>query len=129
MPIIAVEEALSTAKAIAFDGCHKIYVLMDDEAVKEQRMYGYGDGSDDSKLLMVSNPAVALKTIEVWLEASCFLKFVNSVRTVKGNPNDGYVALIEQGEYDEDTESEDDDLFGYEGSDTFGAEPGEFEDE
>jgi hypothetical protein len=92
----AVETALSTAKAIAFDGCHKIYILMDDEQVKTWTSYGYGDGTDDSKLLTVESPRVALAYVRDWYEASCFLRFVNSVRTT-ADPYDGYDQLIPQG--------------------------------
>ena len=36
-----VEDSLSYAKAIAWDTCHKIYVLMDDEQVALMRQYEY----------------------------------------------------------------------------------------
>ena len=36
-----VEERVADAKAIAFDTCHKIYLLMDDEQVETMRGYGY----------------------------------------------------------------------------------------
>ena len=36
-----VEERVQEAKAIAFDTCHKIYLLMDDEQVALMRTYGY----------------------------------------------------------------------------------------
>ena len=36
-----VEVAVELAKGIAFDECHKIYVLMDDEQMKLMKGYGY----------------------------------------------------------------------------------------
>ena len=36
-----VTERVSEAKAIAWDTCHKIYVLMDNEQVELMREYGY----------------------------------------------------------------------------------------
>ena len=35
------DEYTASAKAIAWDTCHKIYVLMDDEQVALMREYGY----------------------------------------------------------------------------------------
>ena len=36
-----VEAALTGAHSIAFDGCHKIYVLLDDEQTAQQEAWGY----------------------------------------------------------------------------------------
>lgn len=82
------------AKAIAFDGCHKIYVLIDDAQVERMREYGYGEGG--SELVPVKDPEVALATIQDWFIGSCSLRFVQAVRTVDGDANDGFTNLIEQ---------------------------------
>jgi len=39
-----VEVAVEMAKGIAFDTCHKIYVLMDDGQMAQMKEYGYDDG-------------------------------------------------------------------------------------
>ena len=95
-----VEGALIGAKGIAFDGCHKIYVLLDDEQMAQMRAWGYDPlisadqmGSDEM-----------LSTIQGWYDASCGLRFVQAVRTVDGDPNDGFVSLIAQFEGDDEND-------------------------
>lgn len=88
-----VEIAVEMARGIAFDGCHKIYVLMDDAQMAEMKGYGYDPlfSSDDL------TPSEMFETIQTWWSASCGLRFVNAIRTVKGDPNDGFITLIPQG--------------------------------
>jgi hypothetical protein len=43
-----------------------------------------------------------LETIQDWYADSCGLRFVSAVRTVGGDPNEGFISLIEQGADDED---------------------------
>ena len=112
-----VEIVLPHAKAIAFDGCHKIYVLMDKEQVAKMTTYGYGD--DDGSYLLTADKmskAEMLDTLERWYDDSCSLRFINAVSTVDGDPNEGFTDLIPQGadwqddddDYD-DEEDEDED--------------------
>ena len=88
-----VEVAVEMARGIAFDGCHKIYVLMDEGQMAEMKGYGYDPlfSSDDL------SPAEMLETIHTWWNASCGLRFVSGIRTVDSNPNDGFITLIPQG--------------------------------
>lgn len=86
------------AKAIAWDGCHKIYVLMDDEQVELMRSYGY-DPLITSKEM---NSAQMSETVMDWYEQSCGLRFVEAVNTDHDNPNNGFVSIIPQGDDDED---------------------------
>lgn len=97
-------ELESGAKAIAWDTCHKIYVLMDDEQVKSMRGYGY------DTLITVDKMTTdkMLEQIKDWYAQSCFLKFVESVSTVEGDPNGGFKTLIEQGADDDDDDDSDD---------------------
>lgn len=92
-----VEEALATASGIGFDGCHKIYVLMDDNQMDLMRKYGY------DKLISAtdSTPAQMLATVAEWYDQSCGLRFVESVATMpEGRENEGFEALIPQGAED-----------------------------
>ena len=84
------------AKAIAWDTCHKIYVLMDDEQVALMREYGYDPliTSDD-----MTPEQMADKIVE-WWDESCGLRFVNGVKTVAGDPNDGFITII--GQFDDE---------------------------
>jgi hypothetical protein len=90
-------KALPQADSIAWDGCHKIYVQMDAEQTAQMEGYGY------DPLLKISDIGVekALGTLKEWFADSCGLRFIESVRTVQGNPNEGFDALIPQCEYDE----------------------------
>jgi hypothetical protein len=97
-----VEEYLENAKGIAFDTCHKIYVLMDDEQMEEMRGYGYDPliSAEDT------TPNEMLTTIMDWYEDSCGLRFVQAVHTNHEDPNAGFVSLIEQGaEWEEESDS------------------------
>lgn len=87
-----VEVAVEMAKGIAFDECHKIYVLMDDAQMEQMKEYGYDPllSSDDL------TPAEMLETIRKWYAESCMLRFVDAVRTVQGDPNEGFLTLIPQ---------------------------------
>jgi hypothetical protein len=90
-----VRERVSEAKAIAWDTCHKIYVLMDDEQVELMIKYGYKDDmitKDDSTTQEMMN------TLESWYADSCGLRFIDAVNTNHENPNAGFETLIGQGE-------------------------------
>lgn len=85
-----VRAGLVDAKAIAWDECHKIYVLMDDEQVDQMKVYGY------DPLIPVTDQAEALKTVRDWWNESCGLRFVSAIKTVAGDPNKGFTDLIAQ---------------------------------
>jgi hypothetical protein len=93
-------EALADAKALAWDGCHKIYILMDDEQANLTRSYGYGDGNGDSVFQWIEHEpdgrARAAATLREWWDESCGLRFINTIRTVPGDPNDGFADIIAQ---------------------------------
>jgi hypothetical protein len=93
-----VEEYLEDAKGIAWDECHKIYILMDDEQLVLMREYGY------DKLITheEATPSEMLDTVWRWYEDSCGLRFVQAVATAYPDRNDGFTDLIAQGEGDED---------------------------
>ena len=98
-----VKEKVSEAKAIAFDTCHKIYLLMDNEQVELMRGYGYD-------LLVVTEeatPEEMLVTLQEWYEDSCGLRFIEAVSTNHENPNAGFETLIGQGDFAEDEQDED----------------------
>jgi hypothetical protein len=95
----AVESALSDARGIAFDTCHKIYILMDDEQMALMAQYGYDPLISASDMDSYS----MLEKVKEWYEESCGLRFVNAVYTNNENPNAGFVDLIPQG-FGEDEE-------------------------
>ena len=92
-----VYERISEAKGIAWDGCHKIYILMDSEQVELMREYGYDtlittdQMSTDEMFLLV----------EDWYMDSCSLRFIQAVSTNHINPNAGFESLSSQFEDEE----------------------------
>jgi hypothetical protein len=95
--------AINYAKGVAWDTCHKIYLLMDDEQVSKMREYGYGDEQDPDSLITREQMTAdeMLETVKKWFDDSCGLRFVQSVETNHEDPNEGFVSLIGQFEYDE----------------------------
>lgn len=92
--------AVESAVGIAFDGCHKIYILLDEEAYATQASYGYGDGTDESMLIRLDDPSVrkvAYGMVRDWYRSSCMLRFINTVRTDHDDENAGYTAIVPQG--------------------------------
>ena len=87
-----VEVAVEMARGIAFDECHKIYVLMDDGQVEKMRGYGYDPLITSDQM----QPNEMLATVKRWFTESCDLRFVSGVRSVAGDPNDGFIDLITQ---------------------------------
>lgn len=85
-----VSDAVDNAKGMYWDGCHKIYIAMDDEQATVQEEYGYDYYEPDFELL------------KDWFDQSCFLKFVQAVSYNKEDPNAGYVSLIPQFAFEED---------------------------
>jgi hypothetical protein len=94
-----VEDRIDEAKGIAFDTCHKIYVLMDDAQMMKMKEYEYDPLISKSEM----SASEMLETVKHWYAESCGLKFVEAVSTVEGDPNLGFETLIEQGarEFDE----------------------------
>jgi hypothetical protein len=92
----------ASAKAIAWDNCHKIYLLMDDAQVAVMREYEYDPlvTSDDME------PREMFDKVAEWYEESCGLRFVQAVYTT-GDGEPEFVSIIEQGA-DSDYWEEDD---------------------
>jgi len=94
-----VEDALQSANLIAWDGCHKIYLAMDEEQEQWFRE-NYKEEEDTTSCNFVGSAQEMLKMIQRWWEFSCSLRFVQSVETNHEDPNAGFVALIPQGAED-----------------------------
>jgi hypothetical protein len=94
-----VRRELRNAKAITWDTCHKIYVLMDDQQVKQSEEWGY------DPILPVTDVDEALATLQQWYDESCGLRFITAVTTVESDPNKGYDTLI--GQFDDEEDEED----------------------
>jgi hypothetical protein len=89
-----IKERLSEAEAVAWDTCHKIYILMDSEQVELMRSYGYDPLITNEEM----NPDDMFSLVQEWYEGSCGLRFIQAVSTNHINPNAGFESLISQGE-------------------------------
>ena len=102
-----IDEFTDEAKGIAFDTCHKIYVLMDQEQVDLMRSYGYGDENDPDSLLtsyQLTPREMSNKVVE-WFLGSCGLRFISAVYSDER----GFVDIVSQFEgngYDEDEDED-----------------------
>jgi hypothetical protein len=87
-----VQERLLDAKAIAWDTCHKIYILMDDEQVDLMRQYEYAPivTSDEA------TPQQMMNLLEEWYGDSCDLRFIDAVTTNHEDPNAGFETVVAQ---------------------------------
>ena len=93
-----VYERISKAEGIAWDTCHKIYLLMDSEQVELMRGYGY-------EPLITADEMSAdemFEVVEDWYESSCSLRFIEAVSTNHINPNAGFETLSPQFEDQEE---------------------------
>lgn len=82
-----VEVVIKLAKYQTWDGCHKIYLIMDEETGSKFNDYDY----------QLEEPNIEL--LHRWFENSCGLRFIDAVTSVREgqDPNKGYVTLIKQG--------------------------------
>lgn len=95
-----VQDRIVDAKGIAFDTCHKIYVLMDDEQMVKMKEYEYDPLISHEQM----SADAMFETVKDWYAQSCALKFVEAVSTMPEgeDPNLGFETLI--GQFDSDEE-------------------------
>lgn len=101
-----VADTIDEAILVAWDGCHKIYLALDEpEAEFFRTNYPH---------IVEDTPTVMFTTVVDWYDRSCGLRFVSGVRYNPDDPNAGFSQLITQfdlrdPEYDFDEDEEDDD--------------------
>jgi len=93
-----VYDRINNAKAIAWDTCHKIYLLMDSEQVELMRGYGYDPLITADQM----SSDEMFEVVEDWYDSSCSLRFIEAVSTNHINPNAGFESLISQFEDQEE---------------------------
>lgn len=105
-----IDEYVEKAKGIAFDTCHKIYILMDDEQVELMGEYGYG--AEDPEGLITSKQMTAdemKNQLIYWYQHSCGLRFISAISSDTDNFGDkGWLDVISQSEGWDDEEEDDD---------------------
>ena len=95
-----VKKAVNTAVSIAWEGCHKIYIMSDETADADMLDIGY-----DTVRVEDKDKAVA-KLFE-WWEDSCSLRFISRIETTGGKiGNEQFFTVIPQFDYDEDEEED-----------------------
>lgn len=96
------EDYINRADSIAFDGCHKIYVLMDEKQTKQMIDYDYEHIISAAD----SNPYDLHERVRSWYDESCGLKFIQAVTT--GDEADEFYDIVSQMEDLYGNEEEDD---------------------
>jgi hypothetical protein len=91
-------DRVNDCKGIAWDTCHKIYILMDSEQVELMREYGYDPLITADQ--MSADEMFGL--VQEWYEDSCSLRFIDAVSTNHINPNAGFETLSPQFEDQEE---------------------------
>ena len=87
-----VENYIDEAILVAFDGCHKIYLALDEIEAKFFR--------DEYPHVVENTSDTMLATVVRWYGESCGLKFVQGVRHNAANPNAGFTSIVDQGAED-----------------------------
>ena len=87
-----IKDRLENAKGIGWDGCHKIYILMDDDQMIKMQNYGYDPLISSDQI----TPDQMFNFIQRWWDQSCGLRFISAVSTNEVNPNLGFEDLISQ---------------------------------
>lgn len=77
------------ADSIAWDECHKIYILMDQKQTEQMRTYGY------PHVLTKDYPINFEETLLGWFEDSCDLRFISAVST-NSDGTDKFHSIVEQ---------------------------------
>lgn len=89
-----VEGVLDKAVSITWDGCHKIYVTLDEVSHNQLIEYEY-------EMVSVKGKDEALAQLHDWWEVSCGLRFIQGVEGEKT-----FHDVIPQFAYDEEEEEE-----------------------
>lgn len=92
---------LDNAKGIAWDTCHKIYILMDDEQMALMEQYEY-DPMFSSKEM---TPQQMFETLSIWFNESCGLRFIEAVKTLPNGESE-FTTII--GQFEDELDPDED---------------------
>ena len=92
---------IEQSNTVAFDGCHKIYLNMDER--QTEKMIGYGYDHIVGGTTWDKQDAVFR-----WYEDSCGLRFIDAVFT-NDDDTDNFVVVVSQFFGDDEEDEEDDD--------------------
>lgn len=95
---------IEDAAGIAWDGCHKIYLLMDQNQVTIEQDYG------NERILTrkTATDEEMTKQVKSWFSQSCSLRFIQAVTSIEDSYDDKYEDIIPQfsEDFEEDFDSE-----------------------
>lgn len=88
----AVRPFVKQAHSIAWDGCHKIYLLLDERQTDLMVTYGY------THLIRTEGRkrGEILDQIMQWYKESCPLKLVDAVRSSASHSDDEFICVVPQ---------------------------------
>lgn len=99
----AIRDAVDTAHGLAYDGCHKMYILDAVDETENMRRYGYPHVVEIADI----GPDAAVEQLEAWTRhsfetAECGLAFITRVAddSLFDDINDAYTAVVGQSEFD-----------------------------
>lgn len=77
-------EKIEKCTAIAWDTCHKIYILMDQQQLEKMKGYGY------EAIIKAehSTPRLMYSTVLNWYKNSCSLKLIDAISTNEDGASD-----------------------------------------
>ena len=91
-------ELLFSAYSVSWDGCHKIYLNMDEQQHNKIVSYGYEN-------TITGTPIALEEIISDWYDSSCSLRFIDAVFT-NDDETDKFVTVVGQFELDEEEEDD-----------------------
>lgn len=83
------DEILTQAWSLSWDGCHKLYLNMD--LKQHEKMMGYGY----DLTIINNNPYITNQKLEEWYKDSCSLRFIDAVFSTDED-TDKFVTVVPQ---------------------------------
>lgn len=81
-------EILFSTHSVSWDGCHKIYLNMDEKQTEKMIGYGYDK-------TIIDSPSAMENVVSQWYDDSCGLRFIDAVFT-NDDETDKFVTVVPQ---------------------------------
>lgn len=81
-------EMMYSVHSVSFDGCHKIYLNMDEKQTEKMIGYGYDK-------TIIDTPDAMENVVAQWYDDSCSLRFIDAVFT-NDDETDKFVTVVGQ---------------------------------
>jgi hypothetical protein len=98
--IAELDNYLAEAKGIAWDTCHKTYILMSDQEMQRMKEYEYDPLISSDEM----SPQEMLATVLGWYNESCSLRFISVVDTYENGDANFLEDVVPQSFEDEEDE-------------------------